>query len=370
MKAKVNIPVFLQSLRTAKLGLAQKDIRPILVHFYLEFTDRNTILIKSTNGEIFVETSSPAEVSETGSCCIPGANFYKLLSVLESGSAELVKDGDVLKLNSSDALSEANVFEFPVRKSEEFPEFPDVGEFNTVPNAVIEGFRKVSFSVSKDQRKVAMTGVHLVSKDGKLMIEATDEYQINRFAVEDTEIEDNLDLLIPVEVVDAVSSLRPDSLQLASSETHVGFKIGNTTKLISTFLSAKFPNIDKLFTDFTTSTLGSLKVMREPLLEAVRRVLVMVEELDKSLDKGITLRFSDSTLSISSRAGHYAGKVNVKYEGEGPNFPVSVDPNILVKYLNNTHGEIVFQYAKADHPAVKLKQENQEFLVSVIVTPE
>lgn len=371
MKIQVETKRLGDALRTTRAALAAKDFRPVLTYFYLE-AEQNRLRIKATDSEVSIETSLPAVVATQGKCCVVGTQFYSLVSSLLGANINLELVGDVLRVTSSDSLSDSNKFEFPTKPASEFPDLPKVGNVSEVPTSIVDSMKRVLFSVSKDvNKKLNMTGIHLkdVLEKGSrsLIVEATDEYQINRVTIPNYD-GPSFDALVSPEMVDLIMSSKASDLKMNTNTTHIEVLADDTTEIVGSLINATFPNVGPVFNSYQDE--GTASISRSAFAEAVRRVMIMLSELDKSKDKGICLSFKKGVLDISSREDRFTGNVEVKYTGTGPDFKVSINPDTLIKYLDNTPGDVVeFVYSGEDDP-IKLVQENQVYLVQTLINSD
>jgi DNA polymerase III sliding clamp (beta) subunit (PCNA family) len=131
-----------------------------------------------------------------------------------------------------------------------------------------------TFMATKDVRYY-LCGVHLMSRDGKLVLEATDGFAMHA-NITNHALDNDLNVIIPHNCAEAmISVFEPDEVITIEKlgTTLLGFK---TEKMywVSNLIEGRFPECERLFVDETLSSKEGIEVIlsRKSLAAAINRV--------------------------------------------------------------------------------------------------
>ena len=218
----------------------------------------------------------------------------------------------------------------------------------------------ISYAVSPDDSRKALTGILVSMKDEKLTLVATDG---KRMAMQESVMEDNSaegDAIIPLK---AMSELRrmldgDEELTISFDEKLCCFSAPGftfTTKLVE----GSFPN-------YRAVVPAQFKQEIELPVSVLRSKIETVSLMLYGPTSFIILRFEDNQLQIkgsSAEVGEGLDIIDINYEGEL--FEVSFNPVFLADPLRNTDAETV--KIKLNDPLAPVAIEAGEGFVYIIM---
>lgn len=246
---------------------------------------------------------------------------------------------------------------FPVQKGSE------VDPVSVPAKEFADAVRKVVRAASRDEtRSVALTGVLMAAEDGGLRLVATDSY---RLALSDLPgvslLAESTQVIVParalVELVRLLGTAgAEDTVDVRLDQGTASFTLGPkqiTTRLIE----AEYPNYRGLI---PASQPNRLTVGRDALLEAVRRVALMVASTPTPI-RLVTGSEQLELLAITPDRGEAREALESSYEGE--ELTVAFNPEYLLDGLDATTGdEVSLQTVDGLKPALLRSTDDEGFL--------
>lgn len=221
---------------------------------------------------------------------------------------------------------------------DDYPRLPSPAESAvTVPAAVFgDALRQVVRAASGDEARPILTGVLLASENDGLRMVATDSY---RLAVRDLAgqqvLAANQKVLVPGRALNELSRLvgSGDEMVLRLGERDATFDVGGTT-LTTRLIEGEFPNYRQLI---PSSHPNTLRVEREALLEAIRRVKILAKDATP-----VRLQMGGDTLrltAITQDVGNASEELDAAYEGT--EVTVAFNPDYLAAGVEACNGDTV-----------------------------
>ena len=201
---------------------------------------------------------------------------------------------------------------------DDFPRLPDVEAsslFQLDREAFLETVNRVSRASSKDESRPVLTGI-LVRIEGKtLVMAATDSY---RLSVKETSLPadggQELEAIVPAralgELVRVAQGSQSEHIDLGVQDNQVVFAVDGVV-LTARRIDGQFPNYKQLRPE---SFEVEMRLPREELLEAVRRVGVMAQR-----NSPLRLRFEEGQLTIQAQTqdvGEAHETLPIAYSGD------------------------------------------------------
>jgi len=298
-----------------------------------------------------------------GVCVIPARLAADIVRSLEPGTVVLDTGADAMAGSSDGGGDEARISsgrsQFAVRTLA-VGDFPRIGASTTVDepssaavtlsaSELAEALRQVVRAASSDDARPILTGVFMAAEGAGLRLVATDSY---RLAVRDlpgaSVLREGQHVLVPSRALAELQRLlgSASEVTLEVGEHEATFRVGST-RLTTRLIEGEFPNYRQLIPE---SYPNRLVVAKEPLLDAVRRVKLLVR--DATTPARITLGSEVMNLSVvSSDVGQASEDVDAKYEGE--EMTVAFNPAYLIEGVEAVAGdEVSLEIAGALRPAV------------------
>ncbi|MBK5221417.1 MAG: DNA polymerase III subunit beta [Acidimicrobiia bacterium] len=244
---------------------------------------------------------------------------------------------------------------FPVQK-------PSEAEAVNVPaKSFATAVKKVVRAASRDEtRSVALTGVLMASEDGGLRLVATDSY---RLALSDLPgvslLEESAQVIVPARALSELVRLignSDDTVAVRLDQGTASFSLG-AKQITTRLIEAEYPNYRGLI---PASQPNRLTVGREALLEAVRRVALMVQSTPTPI-RLVSTSEQLELMAITPDRGEAREGLDAQYEGE--DLTVAFNPEYLLDGLDATQGdEVTLQTVDGLKPALLRSNDDEGFL--------
>jgi len=234
------------------------------------------------------------------------------------------------------------------------------GETVTLPvDGLTDALRQVTRAASSEDSRPILTGVLMAAEEGGLRLVDTDSYRLALRRLPDLELAGpGHRALVPARALSEVGRLTADggTVSIAIGEREARFEIGLTT-LTTRLIEGDFPNYRQLIPSAYPNT---LTVGRDALLDAVRRVKLMVR--DPNTPVRIAMRSDGIELTVITQDwGQATEEVDAKYEGA--EMVVAFNPNYLIDGVEAiTSDEVQLQTLDALKPATLRPTEGTDYL--------
>ena len=207
--------------------------------------------------------------------------------------------------------------------SDKFPELPVSSEpFFEIP---IKDFKEMIqqsvFAVSDDETRYFMNGVYLEKSEDKINMVATDGRRLAFVGKNaDKKINDFQGIIIPPKILSTITKRSGDEgligISISDKMIFINFA---SYQFSSVLIEGMFPNYKKVIPEKQEF---SLSVMRNEMLDALRRVSLMVEKKSHR----IYLSISSGKMAVSSEEseiGTVEDEIPCKYDGEDINIALN-----------------------------------------------
>jgi len=258
------------------------------------------------------ETKVPVTVIEPGPSTVFGEKFLGILSSVPEGEMEFEQNDNKIKIKTS--AKKAN-FQLKSISSDKFPEFPvSSSEYFEFP---VKDFKEMIsqtiFAVSDDETRFFMNGVYFEKIDNKIIMVATDGRRLAYIEKEAGKIKDFPGIIIHPKILNVITKRAGDEGLIAISVTDkIIFVRFGSYSFSSVLLEGQFPNYRKVIPE---EQIHSLSVNRNEMLDALRRVSLLVEQKSHR----IYLSLKPGVMEIYSEEGEIGDakeEIPCKYDGE------------------------------------------------------
>jgi DNA polymerase-3 subunit beta len=340
--------VLVEALGTAQRAVTNRNASlPVLAGVRLELAGE-LLKVTGTDLDLFLQVQCPVVGDADGVAVVPARLAAEIVRALEPGMVTVEAGDDEVRISSGRAS-------FSVRSyaAFDFPKVPTPAERAvTLPASVLsDALKQVVRAASTDDGVPIITGVLLTSEGDGLRLVATDKY---RLAMRDIPGADVLGagqhVLIPARALSELQRLLPAAKVTVSAEgeesiaggevtmrlgeQEATFEIG-TTRFTTRLIPGTFPDYRQLI---PTGQRNTLQIGKEPLLDALRRVKLLVR--DTITNVRVHLKADGITLTVASAdVGTATEDVDAKYEGE--DMVVAFNPAYLIDGLEAISGDEV-----------------------------
>jgi DNA polymerase-3 subunit beta len=360
VKFRCERDVLVEALGTTGRAAAGKGIGPVvLAGIHLQVAG-DTVHLAGNDRDLTIQTEVTVAGSEDGVCVVPARLAVDIVRSLEPGAVlvETAED-DVVRITSGRS-------QFALRSlpADEFPRLntPSGDGVTLDATTLAAALRQVVRAASGDDSRPVLTGVLMSADETGLKLVATDSY---RLAVRDlpgsTALAAGQKVLVPSRALAELQRLLGSggdnaAITLRLGDFEAAFDIG-PTRLTTRLLQGDYPNYANLI---PAGYPNRLIIGREPLLDAVRRVKLMVR--DANTPVRIALRAEGIELTvITPDLGQATEEVDAKYEGT--EMTIAFNPNYLIDGVEAIEGdEVVLEALDGTKPATLRATEASEYL--------
>jgi DNA polymerase-3 subunit beta len=312
MKFTCERSALLKEISIAQEIIASKNAISILSNIYLEAVD-DSLIIKATDMKVNFETKVPVTVIEPGPVTVFGDKFLNILSSVPDGELEFEQQDNKVHIRTSVKKIK---FQLKSIASDKFPEFPVSGAayFDMPVKDFKEMVTQTVFAVSDDETRYFMNGVFLEKAEDKIIMVATDGRRLAYISKSaGNEINDFAGVIVPPKILNVITKRAGDEglVSISVTDKTIFIRFGSYS-LSSVLLEGQFPNYRKVIPETQTN---SLSVNRGEMLDALRRVSLLVEQKSHRVHLGIAPGVM-SIYSEETEIGTAREEITCKYDGE------------------------------------------------------
>ena len=360
MKFRCERDVLVNALSVAGRAVSTRSTGIASLSGILLDAKENVLRLTGSDLDLTIHVESMVVTTEDGICVAPARLVTDIAKALPSGTVTFEADADEIRLSGGKS-------QFSVRSldAQEFPKMsvPETYSATLTAGELTEALRQVVRAASSDDARPVLTGVLLSAENDGLRLVATDSYRLAIRDVPGTHVlQPDQSVLVPSRALAELNRLinSTDSVKVALGEREISFQIGDTS-LTSRLIEGQFPDYRPLI---PSTYPNRLRIDRDLLLEAVRRVKLLVK--DATTPVRVALRSDGIELTVvSQEIGQATEDVEAKYEGE--QMTVAFNPAYLIDGLEAVHaGDVVIETVDALKPATIRADENQEFLYLIM----
>ncbi len=317
MKFRCKTKNFQKGIQLVEKAVSSRSSLPVLENVYLELSDRS-LRMRGNDLEIGIETSVDVEsVERTGSVLVKAKTLSSIMSKITDPFIDIEVDSNAKFILKSAKLD----FDILGMSSEDYPVFPSLesGECISIKvSDLIPLIKYTIFSVSFDETKQFLNGIHIKNEGNKLVFVATDGYRLALKTLEFPVLDGQFSIIAPFkamhELLKMLQSEAEDSDVIMSISNHqISFTL-NSFLLISRVIQGQFPDYNRVIPqtcDF------SYRVSSSELASASERASI----ISSASNNVVRFSFHDTSLHIAAQApgvGEFKEDIDLqKKSGEG-----------------------------------------------------
>ncbi len=335
MKFTISKEAFLGAINQVQHVVSSRTTLAILSNVLLKARD-GVLELTTTDLDVGVTCSVPAEVDEAGATTLPARRLATIVRELPSEEIEVKVD----EKNVASIRSGPSFFKVLGLTSEEFPALPrfdDAREFKIEQQMLRDCLRKTSYAISTDETRYVLNGILFSFKDNALTMVATDG---RRLAMVEQELEfpqsQEIDIIVPTKAVNELSRLLGDSGEVSVRVTgsQVGFDLGDAL-LVSKLIDGNYPNYRQVIPGESKER---IPLEREVFLRAISRVSLLTTDKSNSI-KFIFTPGSVEIVASSPDVGEARETLAINYKGAS--ITIAFNPEFSMAPLRNLSADEV-----------------------------
>jgi len=313
MKFTCNKEILLKEISIAQEIIASKNAISILSNIYLE-ADKGVLIIKATDMKVNFQTEVPVNVIEPGSTTVYGDKFFGIISSFPHSEIEFSQKENTAVIKPTTIKKPE--YKLKIIASDKYPEFPiSASPFFEMPiKDLKEMVQQSVFAISDDETRYFMNGVFFEKTEGKINMVATDGRRLAFVGKPaGNNINDFTGVIIPPKILNTIVKRSGDegivSISVNDRSIFINFA---SYKFSSVLIEGSFPNYRKVIPE---NQEFSLTVKREEMLNALRRVSLMVEKKSHRIFLGVSSG-KMAVYSEESEMGAVEDEIPCQFNGE------------------------------------------------------
>lgn len=330
MNITVKIVDLARELNFIEKIVAKKPTIPVLTNVLIQ-ANMGGLVLSATDLEIGLIGACAAVVVESGAVTLPAKKLMELVRAQSAPDVVITSDAKgVVKIQSGKFLSRLQAM--PAADFPGIPHMPSENLFIIPREPMRDMLKQVRFAISDTEKSYFMRGAYLASKDGKMVLAATDARRLSVTRYAHT---DNLDAtLISVKALDELFLLLGEpgdgDITFAKSERHLFFDLDGRL-LIARQIDGKFPNFERIIPKGNDNV---ATVDRVEFATVLKR-LILISDV-------VVLVLSNGTLKASSSSNEIGDGVElVEANYTGPTLEVRYNGQFLIDYLDAATSETI-----------------------------
>lgn len=329
MKFSCERNVLLTQISFAQEIISTKNAISILSNVLLEAAG-DTLTIKATDIKVAFTTSIKVDVSEGGSLTVFCDKLLSILGSIPEGAIEIEENEGKIVIKPLGGVKKIR-FQLKSIESDKFPEFPQEAGAKNFDIPVKEMKRMISqtvFAVSDDETRYYMNGVYIEKKEDTIVMVSTDGRRLACIQKVVKGVPDFKGVIVPPKILNLIMKRAGEQgpVNIAVSERNLYVKFDNYN-LSSALIEGQFPNYQRVIPE---SQQQAAKVVRSDLLEALKRVSLLVEQKSRR----VFLQFAPGSVAINSEESDIgAAREEISCEYEGPTMSIALNYKYLEEPL-------------------------------------
>jgi len=301
------------ALQKLSKAVPNRSTLPILSCILVEVSESG-VLLRSTDLEITITTTLESSIEEQGSAAIPLQPLLDIAGELPDDTrVEVAANDKNIKINT-----DFGTYDLMGKDPEEYPSAPDTnndvetGIGSILLNKIIS---TVSFAVSKDDLKPALTGVYFKVGSDLITAVSTDGHRLAQYLCKNTTKETFTgEVIIPKKFLNTIGSYigGKEDVSLLINDSVFTAKVGMDT-IYTRIIDEKFPDYESVIPKDNNK---ELNVDRKSLLAAVKRVSIFSNKTTQQ----VAMKTEKEKLFIATEDPEKASKAQeelvVSYDGD------------------------------------------------------
>lgn len=351
MKFTIGKSAFNSQLVDVMKAIPSKATIPILTGLKIT-ADKDGITLIGSDSEISIESFLSVDdetlglnIEETGSIVVTARLFSDIIRKLPTSEVKLETDDQfILTITSGSAVFTLNSMD-----GSSYPRLPEIESDHKIklPTMLFkELINQTIFSVSNQESRPVLTGIHLMLGDNYIRGVATDSHRLSRkdipVDITAAQLEFN-SLTIPKKTLNELVRIVQDdqNIEMIVAEQQVIFLVDNLI-IYSRLLEGNYPDSDRLIPEShqTIITLNS-----EIFLQAIDRASIMSHQGKNNIVQ-LNITEDHANLSVQGNNLGFAEETVEVKSIEGDPLKISFNPDYMkdaLKSFNNIDIKIGFQ---------------------------
>lgn len=338
---------FLKTLKTVVQNITSQNAIPVLKYVYFDVqTDK--LILKSSNATTTLEKTMPVEKDiltidgQPTTLLIDAKFFLTVANSLNSDDITLIVDDTKKTITLKTPSTEMDLKGLD---AEQYPRIKEINNQEAISldtKDLIQALNETVVSVSKQESRPILTGVHLRFTDTHFIVEATDSHILSQKRLPKPEnAPTDLDLVLPSLAVKQLQQLTNDKLFFTYDDSSAIFT-SEDTALTTRLIEGNYPDVDRLLGGhYTRKTVMD----RAELHDTVKRAQIVLSnseqghaQLDTNGVATLTAKTPDNVANLSETLTTFTETLD---DEEPQEFTICFNPSYMVKLLATLKSDLV-----------------------------
>ncbi len=341
MKLTISKDEILNGLQAVQNIVSTRTTLPILANVLLR-AESGRLDLTATDLDVTISSGARAEVQRPGAVTVPVKKIFGIIRELAGSELELEVD----EKNACSIRSGPSYYKVNGLPAEEFPPLPQFAEKKRI-SIDQEKFkamlRKTGFAISTDETRFVLNGIYMSLKEQKITMVATDGRRL-ALVEEDVELteESQGEFIVPTKAINELSRLlqTKGTTEVKFTDNQVAFTLksegGLDVLIMSKLVEGNYPNYRQVIPGEAKER---VTIVREELLQALRRAEIMTSEKSNS----VKLSFTKNNLAITANTPDVGeGKETLAVNYKGRDMAIAFNPTYLMDPLKAVDNDEIF----------------------------
>ncbi len=360
---KITIPF--DKLKTAVekclSAVSKNNQNPELKCLYIEAL-AETVVFRSTNIDIGIESTVNAKVETSGKFLILGDVLSRVISSLNSKATENCEI-EVLDNVCSLKIGKHDI-KLKTQKEDNFPTLPKVEGVEILCNSktFISGLKSSVFSVAKSDIKPEIAGVFVTTKEEEIVFVGTDAYRLVERKLNIKNALENFSCIIPEknvkEIIKLFENIEEDlNITISKNSLSVVYK---NDYFVTRLIEGNFPNYTQIIPQNPITTIICLK---EDFVKSLKVVSLFSDKTQQ-----INFEFTNEECILNAENNEVGSvKESFKTNLKGEGFSIKMNSKYLEEFLSQLKDDnLVLKYT-AQNKAIILQGINDEKYIYLLM---
>lgn len=338
---------FLKTLKTVVQNITAQNAIPVLKYVYFD-VQADKLVLKSSNATTTLEKAMPVEEDlltidgQPATLLIDAKFFLTVANSLNSDDITLIVDDTKKTITLKTPSTEMDLKGLD---AEQYPRIKEINNQEAISldtKDLIQALNETVVSVSKQESRPILTGVHLRFTDTHFIVEATDSHILSQKRLPKPEnAPTDLDLVLPSLAVKQLQQLTNDKLFFTYDDSSAIFTSEDTT-LTTRLIEGNYPDVDRLLGGhYTRKTVMD----RAELHDTVKRAQIVLSnseqgraQLDTNGVATLTAKTPDNVANLSETLTTFTETLDNE---EPQEFTICFNPSYMVKLLATLKSDLV-----------------------------
>lgn len=360
---------FLKTLKSVVQNITSQNAIPVLKYVYFD-VQADKLVLKSSNATTTLEKAMPVEEDlltidgQPTTLLIDAKFFLTVANSLNSDDITLIVDDTKKTITLKTPSTEMDLKGLD---AEQYPRIKEINNQEAISldtKDLIQALNETVVSVSKQESRPILTGVHLRFTDTHFIVEATDSHILSQKRLPKPEnTPTDLDLVLPSLAVKQLQQLTNDKLFFTYDDSSAIFTSEDTT-LTTRLIEGNYPDVDRLLGGhYTRKTVMD----RAELHDTVKRAQIVLSnseqgraQLDTNGVATLTAKTPDNVANLSETLTTFTETLD---DEEPQEFTICFNPSYMVKLLATLKSDLVnIDFMGPVHPMRITPQEDDSLI--------